>query len=149
MPQTTTHVNACDASLWLDNAAGTLVDISGSSNKVSIALTREVGELRTYQAHWPVRTGCGKDVEITLTAVYSTAADEAKDLLLDWWFATDPGARSFVCYIPDKNVGSDKFYGEVVIQDVNFDADPTEPAPIAVEVTLLATGEFSRTTTVT
>lgn len=149
MAQTTTHINACDASVWLDNASGTLTDISGSANSVGISFTREVGELRTFQSKWPVRTGCGKDVEISLRVVYSTAADEGKDILLDWFFESAPAARTFDCYVPTKNVGSDYFSGEVVLGDVNFDADPTEPSPIAVEATLHATGEFTRSTAAT
>ena len=31
MAESTTIVNACDVSIWLDNAAGTLKDISGTS----------------------------------------------------------------------------------------------------------------------
>lgn len=149
MAQTTTHVNACDVSIWLDNAAGTLKDISGSSNKVSMSFTREIGELRTFQTKWPVRLGCGKDAEFTLTAVYSTATNEAMDILKNWWFADDPGLRSFHVYIPDKNVGSDHYYGEVTIGDLTWDADPTEPGPIAVEAKLLPSGAFTWTTATT
>src|SRR5512139_3171847 len=100
MAQTTTHVNACDASIWLDTAAGVLTDISGSSNSVTMNFSREVGELRTFQVKWPVRLGCGKDAEFTLRAVYSTAAAEAVDIIRDWFFANDPGSRSFQVYIP-------------------------------------------------
>lgn len=149
MAQTTTHVNACDVSIWLDNAAGTLKDISGSSNKVSMSFTREIGELRTFQTKWPVRLGCGKDAEFTLTAVYSTATNEAMSILKAWYFADDPGLRSFHVYIPDKNVGSDHYYGEVTIGPLSWDADPTEPGPIAVEAKLLPSGAFTWTTATT
>jgi len=146
MAQTTTHVNACDASVWLDNLAGTPVDISGSSNSINMAFTREVGELRTFQVKWPVRLGCGKDATFTLRAVYSTATDEAMDVLKNWYFADDPGSRSLSVYIPDKNVGSDYYYGEVTIASFNFNADPTEPGPIAVEAELLPDGAWALTT---
>ena len=91
MAQTTTHVNACDASIWLDNAAGTPIDISGSSNSITMNFSREIGELRTFQVKWPVRLGCGKDAEFTLRVVYSTASDEGMDILKNWYFADDPG----------------------------------------------------------
>ena len=149
MAQTTTHVNACDVSLWLDDATGTLKDISGSSNKIAMKFTREIGELRTFQAKWPVRLGCGKDAEFTLTAVYSTAAAESFDILKHWWFAADPGSRTLHVYIPDKNPGSDHYYGEVTIGDLSWDADPTEPGPIAVEAILMPDGEFNFTHTTT
>jgi len=146
MAQTTTHVNACDASIWLDNSAGTLKDISGSSNSITMNFTREVGELRTFQVKWPVRLGCGKDATFTLRAVYTTATDEAMDILKNWYFAGDPGSRSLHVYIPDKNVGSDHYYGEVTIASFNFNADPTEPGPIAVEAELLPDGAWALTT---
>jgi len=146
MAQTTTHVNACDASIWLDNASGTPVDVSGSSNSITMNFTREVGELRTFQVKWPVRLGCGKDATFTLRAVYSTATDEAMDILKNWYFAGDPGSRSLHVYIPDKNVGSDHYYGEVTIASFNFNADPTEPGPIAVEAELLPDGAWALTT---
>lgn len=146
MAQTTTHVNACDVSVWLDNSGGTLTDISGSSNSLTMDGSLEVGELRTFQSKWPVRTECGKDMEIGLTVIYSTASDEAMDILKNWFFASSPGARSFAAYIPTKNVGSDHFSGEVRLGSFSFSADPTEPGPIAVSVTLLPDGEFSHTT---
>lgn len=146
MAQTTTHVNACDASIWLDNASGTPVDISGSSNSITMNFSRELGELVTFQQKWPVRLGCRKDAEFTLRVVYSTATDEGMDILKNWYFANDPGSRSLHVYIPDKNVGSDHYYGEVTIGSFNFNADPTEPGPIAVEANLMPDGAFTLTT---
>ena len=145
MAQTTTHVNACDASVWLDNAGGTLTDISGSSNSLTLSGSIEVGELRTFQAKWPVRTECGKDMEINMVLIYSTAADEAFDILKNWFYAATPGARSFAAYIPTKNVGSDHYSGEVRLSNFDFTAAPTDPGPIAVNITLLPDGEFSHT----
>ena len=149
MSQTTTKINACDLSLWLDNAAGTPVDISGSSNKVGMTFSLETGEMATFQTHWKVRTQCLKDVAIACRAVYSTASDEALDILKNWFFAATPGARTFSAYLPDKNVGSDHYYGEVVLDGFNFDGDVTSPNPIAVEFNLLPDGEFSWTTATT
>jgi len=146
MAQTTTHVNACDASIWLDNASGTPTDISGSSNSITMNFSRELGELVTFQQKWPVRLGCRKDAEFTLRVVYSTATDEGMDILKNWFFAADPGSRSLHVYIPDKNVGSDHYYGEVTIGSFNFNADPTEPGPIPVEANLMPDGEFALTT---
>lgn len=149
MAQTTTHVNACDVSIWLDNGSDTLTDISGSSNGVNLSFTREIGELRTFQSKWPVRTGCGKDVEIGLKVVYSTATDEGRDLLISWFFESSPGPRSFAVYIPTKNVGADHYSGEVVLGDMSFDTDPTEAGPIAIEAALHADGEFTHSVAAT
>jgi hypothetical protein len=145
MAQTTTHVNACDASIWLDNAAGTPTAISGSSNSITMNFSRELGELVTFQQKFPVRLGCRKDAEFTLRVVYSTDTDEGMDVLKNWYFADDPGSRTLHVYIPDKNVGSDHYYGEVTIGSFNFNADPSDPAPIAVEANLLPDGAITLT----
>jgi hypothetical protein len=149
MAQTTTHVNACDASIWLDNAAGTPTDISGSSNSITMNFSRELGELVTFQQKFPVRLGCRKDAEFTLRVVYTTYANEGMDILKNWYFAGDPGSRSLHVYIPDKNVGSDHYSGEVTIGSFTFNADPSDPAPIAVEASLLPDGEITLTTATT
>jgi len=149
MAQTTTHVNACDASIWLDNAAGTPTDISGSSNSITMNFSRELGELVTFQQKFPVRLGCRKDAEFTLRVVYTTDANEGMDILKNWYFAGDPGSRSLHVYIPDKNVGSDHYYGEVTIGSFTFNADPSDPAPIAVEASLLPDGAITLTTATT
>ena len=44
MAQTTTSYNACDVHILLDNAAGTPVDISGSSNALSCDLDEQHGD---------------------------------------------------------------------------------------------------------
>lgn len=150
MAQTTTHSNACDLSIWLDNSAGTLTDISGSSNRVGVSLNREQGELRTFQTEWPVRTSCGKSMEITLGVIYTTASDEGKDIILDWYFGGNAGtSRTLEVYFPTKNVGSDKISGEFSLGPVSWDGDVSEPGPMAVEVTLMSDGEISRSTAAT
>ena len=147
MAQTTTHINAADASVWLDNAAGTPVDISGSSNSVTMNFSRELGELNTFQVAYPVRLGCRKDAEITLRIVYSTATDEGADVVKNWYFSSEPiGARTFHLYLPDKNVGSDHYYGEVQLGSFNFTAASDDCSPIAIEAVLMPDGEMSLTT---
>lgn len=143
MTQTTSYVNACDASVWLDNAAGTLTDISGSSNNVQMEFTQIIGELSTYQQKWPVRLSCRKDATFTLTAVYSTAADESIDILNNWFFATTPGLRTFTVYVPSKNVGSDKYSGEAVLESLSIPVNADEASPIPVTAVLRPSGAWT------
>src|SRR5512139_771859 len=149
MTQTTTYVNACDASVWLDNSAGTLTDISGSSNTVNLEFIQVIGELSTYQQKWPVRLSCRKDATFTLNAVYSTASDEALDILNDWFFSASPGLKTFTVYIPTKNVGSDKYSGEVVLESLSIPASADEASPIPVTAVLRPSGEWTRVTNAT
>ena len=143
MTQTTTYINACDASIWLDNAAGTLKDISGSSNTIQAEFTQVIGELSTFQQKWPVRLSCRKDATFTLGVVYSTATDEGMDVLKNWYFAATPGLRTLTFYIPDKNVGSDKYSGEVVLESLSIPSTADEASPIPVTAVLRPSGEFT------
>ena len=149
MAETTTPINACDVSVWLDNAAGTLKDISGSANSVNMEFESNIGELRVFVTRWPVRLQCGKDATFTLIVVYSTAADEGMDILKNWFFGTATGARSFHVYIPDKNVGSDHYYGEVVLENLSWPVNAGEAQPIPVTATLKPSGTFYLTTATT
>lgn len=147
--RTTTAVNACDCGLWLDNAAGTPVDIGGSSNQVRTNLDHEIGKFSVFANEWPGRLECGKDATLTLQIIYSTTTDEGWDVLKTWYFSTPPGSRTLSLYIPDKNVGSDKFSGEMKLSALNWTASRGEPGPILVTATLLPDGDFEHTVAAT
>jgi hypothetical protein len=143
MTQTTTYVNACDTSIWLDNLAGTPIDVSGSSNQISAEFNQVVGELSTFQTRWPVRMTCRKDATFTLGIVYSGASDEALDIVKLWFFAAAPGLRTLTFYHPDKNVGSDKYSGEVILESWSIPASADEAGPIAVNAVLRPSGAWT------
>lgn len=149
MAQTTTAVNACDAGIWLDN--GTLIPtgIGGSANNVDMNFDQEIGEFRTFGSRWPGRLECGKDANFTLNIVYSSAADEAFDILKTWFFASSPGNRTLSVYIPDKNVGSDHFQAECKIEGLSWTAGSDEAGPIMVTANLLPDGEVALSTLAT
>ena len=149
MAETTTAVSACNASIWLDDDAGDLTDISGSSNEVEMSFEQNVGDFVVFGGKWPVRQECGKDATFSVNVVYSTAADEAFDIIKTWFFATNPGARTFAVYIPDKNVGSDYYHGEVRISSFSWTTSRGEAGPIMVSLDLLPDGEFQHDTATT
>ena len=147
MAQTTVAINACDVAIFLDNASGTATDISGSSNKIEIPLTQEIGEARTFQNDYKIRKACGRDGAFNLTVIYTTGADEGLDILRDWYFSTgSKTARSIAVYVPDKNVGSDHYSAAVLLESLNIPLDPSEPGPVICEAALLPTGAISHTT---
>jgi len=139
MPQTTTAINACVAKVSLDNSAGTLTDISGSSAKVSMNLTIEEGMVRTLDGVWPIRKTCKKDAAITLEVVYTTTADEGFDILRDWFFnaVTYNVARSIRLDLPDSTAGSDRYQGEVLLTSLTWDTDAAAAQPIVATANLL------------
>jgi hypothetical protein len=149
MALTTTSVNACDASVWLDTLAGTSTDISGSSNNVSLNFTLNLGEIKAFGSRWPVRRNCGKDCTATLSVLYSTAADEGLDVLKDWFFSSAPNSRTLKVYLPDKNVGSDLYSGEFQLESLDIPVVANEATPINVTASLKSDGEVTLTTNAT
>lgn len=149
MSQTTTDITPCDASIWLDNAAGVLKDISGSTNAVDLSFTKVIGQLSTFQTRWPRRQECGKDAVWTLTIVYSTADDEAMDILKTWYFQTAPDLRTCTVYLPDKNIGSDMYSGEFRCQDLKIPVSSGNADPVTVTATLVPSGEVTLSTAAT
>ena len=145
MAQTTTAVNACDAAVWLDDAAGVQRDISGSSNVVTINFDNDIGEVQTFGSNWKIRLECGQDASFEIVAVYSTTTNEAVDILKNWFFGTR-GDRSLSIYIPDKDVGSDHYSAEVKLDDWEFTASHDDPAAIAVTMRLLPNRAVTWTT---
>ena len=146
MATSTTSINACDASIWLDSAAGTATDISGSTNSIDMNFDHQLGEHRVFQDKWPVRLECGKDAAYTLNVSYDSTATTAFGLLRDWFFAAAPGARTVNVYIPDKNTGSDYYTAEMHIENLTWTADPSDPKAIAVTAALKPSGAVTLST---
>lgn len=148
MPQTTTAVNACDASVWLDDENGSLQDISGSSNTISMEFTNQLGAVSNFATRWPVRLECRKDATFNLTAIYSTAQSEAKDILLEWFF-NHPGNRTLHVYLPDKNVGSDMYSAEVHLATMPITVEASSADPIQISCQLMPEGPVTWVTNAT
>lgn len=146
MAQTTTHVNACDIVLKVDNSAGTLTDISGSSNSASLSLQRTLGSLMTFEGQWDIVTSCKISGTISLGAVFSTAANEARAILEGWMWGDDGGtsSRSVEINIPDESVGSIKYYGEAVLESLEIPLEAATADPIAITAQLRTNGQWHR-----
>jgi len=145
MALTTTAISACNVSIWLDDVSSIAHDISGSSNSCAIELTLNLGEVNAFQNQWPVRQECGKNASIDLEILYTEAANEAFDILKDWYFANNPGARQMTIYIPDKNVGSDKFEFQARLESLSWTVEAGVADPIMVSASLRPDGEFTHT----
>lgn len=149
MTESTTIVNACDVAFWIDDANGVLRDVSGETNQCSMALSRNVGATPVFGSRWPRRRMCGNDCKIDFTVLYSTAANEALDILKDWIMGTDDDPRTVNIFIPDKNPGSDKYYGEFVLESLNIPLMAGEGKPIEVTGSLLVDGSFATSSAAT
>ncbi len=147
MPQTTTSVNACDVVLEIDNASGTLTDVSGSTNQASMTMSSNVGETSTFEGQWAIRRVCKTSVDVSVQAVYSTDDTEALNLLVDWWFAGNYNtARTITISVPDDTAGSDEYTGEFVMTSLSIPLSADDAAPILVSADFQNVGAFARST---
>jgi hypothetical protein len=147
--KTSTPINACDVAIVLADDSGSDQDISGSSNEVEISLEQTLGEYNVFGDRWAGRMACGKNGSVSMQVVYTSAADEAFDLLKQWYFATTPGTRALSIYIPDKNVGSDHFSGNFHLASLSWTSSRGEAGPIMVSAELQPDGEISHSTSST
>ena len=139
MAATTTAFTACDALVEIDNSGGTLTDISGSSNALSVNFDRPIGEFKVFGTDWKSRVQCGKDASYTLKGIATTTATEISDLINDWFF-NGSGPRSFRFSLPDGTVGNDQYDCEVLLVSYSFDLDGGSADPIIYSIELVPTG---------
>ncbi len=123
MPATTTPIVATDCVISIDNAAGVLTDISGSSNTASISLEHGLGRARVFGLQWNITRVVGKDASIELKVVYTPTATEGWQLLKNWFFGGTDTPRTVQIDIPDGLPGSDRYTGEFVIENADIPLD--------------------------
>jgi len=146
MPQTTSAASFLDCKIKLDNAGGTLRDISGSTTQINPEFIHTIGRAHTGDTKWALKVDGTKDATMTVNVVYSQGANEAFQMLLTWWFTDPPGRRSIEVYIPDEDAGADIFYGEVKIGTLRWNGDYSSSDPIIATVVLETDGPFHHTT---
>ena len=150
MPGTSTARNACNVAIWVDDASGVPTDVSGSLNQVRMTFTNVLGEFVVFGAEAIKRLCCGFDGTVELDIVYTTAASEGRDLFFAWEFgALRCTPRTVSIYLPDKNVGSDHFSGEFLIETMDVTGDRSDSGPMPITVRLLPNGSIDRTTAAT
>lgn len=147
MPQTDSAQNALDCVINLEDAGGTLRNISGSTSTISQDLAHTLGEFFTGMSKYPGRIDGRRDATFSLEVVYSQGSDEGFMILRDWWFADPPGARDIEIYIPDTSAGSDLYYGRIRIGNLTIPSDYSESDPIPVTAELAVDHDWHHTTT--
>src|SRR5574342_898822 len=66
MHQSSTVFNFCNASIRLQDENGLDVDVSGSSNEVTIDFDNDLGDYKAFGERWKGRLECGSDASIKL-----------------------------------------------------------------------------------
>ncbi|NIP86509.1 MAG: hypothetical protein GTO03_13460 [Planctomycetales bacterium] len=132
----------------LDNAGGTLTDISGSSNAVSLTFSNEVGTYRRAGSDAPTRYLEAQDLSISLSVVYSTASGEGLALLRAWAAGSIGGgdARTIRIDVPDSTSGSDRYQVEVLPGNLEIPLASNEGGPVLVTAALESTGAYTVST---
>ncbi len=144
MAQTTTNITACDAVMKLETQPeGTLLDISGSMNSVTMRFLQPTGQLRTFGSRFYVRGQCGQDAELSARAVYSEDDSEAINILRDWYFNHPGTLRKFQVFLPDASAGSDKYEFSTLLVDLEIPAESGNADPVLCAFTLSPSGTFS------
>ena len=145
MAQTTTAVNACNAVIKIDNAAGTATDISGEANQVVIRFRNRYNQWKHYDSDHQTRLLIGQEIQLSLTVLYSTTSDEGLDILRDWCTGTLTGtdARTVTVYVPDDSEGSDYYEAEMVPINWSKGLGAEAAEPINVTVTFRSTDEYT------
>lgn len=147
---TSTQIASNASVIQLDNASGTLVNISGVSTKVSIKPERDAKETYVFDNENAITTVGKSKVTVSAEIVYSSATAEAKQLLNLWYYGSSTvtkASRTIEVYIPDTASGSDKYYGEVKLSaPPNFELDASKAEPLILKVEFMNDGAWSWTT---
>jgi len=145
MADTTTAFGSSDVELRLADDAGVLVDITGSTGKLSTNFSRKIGEFNVFGGDYPIRTAGKKDATFNVTGVASTGVDEFRDLIESWHFSDDNEPRAFEFDMPNSSPGSYTYSGMVFLKSFKFEPDAESEDPIMYEVEFIPSGAITRT----
>ncbi len=143
MAATTTAFTACDWVLELDDDANALQDISGSSTTVDVNFDNQIGEFRPFGTQWKTRTQCGKDASFKVKGIATTAANEIRDLVEDWYF-NGSGPRTFRLSSPAGDPTNVRYFAECFLKSFKFSGDAGSADPVMYDIELVPTGEVFR-----
>lgn len=143
MAQTTVAQNACEVVLQVDNLAGTLTDLSGSTNQTSMSFSRQVAETHTFDGDWAIKKSCKKAVSLSIQALYTLSDVEASNLLEDW-FHNDNTSRSVQIDVPNASGGSFRYTGEFILESYDLPLSAEDAGVILMSFALSNDGAVTR-----
>lgn len=150
MAQTTTQISSNQSVINLDDASGSLVDISGTTTKIQIEPERDSKETYTFGSEAALVTVGKSKHKITCEIVYSSATAESKALLNAWYYGTaavSRASRTIRIDIPDSSSGSDRYTGEVKLsKPPSMELDASKAEPLILKVEFMNDGVISYTT---
>lgn len=150
MAQTTTPISSNQSVIQLDvTSAGTLVDISGTTTKVSIEPDRESKETFTFGSESALTTVGKTSTKISVEIVYSSTTAEGGYILEAWFYGTQAvskGSRTIQIDIPDSSTGSRRYSGEVKLsKPPALEMDSSKAEPLIMKAEFMNDGAISWT----
>lgn len=146
MAQTTTAVNGCNVVLQVDNASGSLVDVSGSTNQANLDLAAASAETFTFDGDWAIIKNCKKSATLAIQALYSVTETQALNILMDWFFNSLSTSRTIQIDIPSAAVGGDRYSGEWTLESLSVPLTADDAGVILVSAAFKNDGELVRST---
>jgi len=139
MPATANAVNACGVVIKIDDETGTLVDCSGSANEFSLSLEKNIESYKIFGDENHYRLECGKDAEIELTVLFTTADDESSDIIERWYHQTG-GERTVEIYLPNNTSGGSKYSCEGLLESYEVSGKADDAKPMMLQAKILPSG---------
>jgi hypothetical protein len=133
MPSTDSAINACGAIIRVADEFGDLIDISGSSNEVSLDFDAELGDYKVFGDAAKYRLECGIDASLDLTVVYTTGTREGMSILKRW--RKNRGLR-----VVHVLVGADLYKGSFLLEKMSLPLKSDDAKPIMVKASLKPNG---------
>lgn len=144
MAQTTTHINGCNAVVEVDDADGDPINISGSSNQANLEFTKQIGKGVTFEGDWNLVLECKKDAALSLRALYTKNASEARAMIEEWY---ENGGNRVVSVYPWGKINGARYYtGNWKLEKFDFPVDATDAAPSVLNASLVPDGAVSFST---
>jgi hypothetical protein len=130
--------------LYIDNAGGTLTDISADDTRFSLDVTNTVGQYNTLNTPWTKATDGPRSWSVNCELIAEPGTN-GYSLLRDWVMATSPGARTVRMDQPDSTTGAQRYEGEARISNASglLMADASSGDPVRVTFTLTGDGALT------
>lgn len=135
MPATSTAVNACGVRIWIDDEKGQLANVSGSANEFNLEFSKELGEFKVFGEGSYNRLECGKDAQLDITVLFTTATREGFDILKRWLVLG--GKRTIRIEVP---ASGDVWQGEYLLEKLPIGGKADDAKPIMVKASFKPDG---------
>lgn len=136
--------SACDALVVVDALDLTPTDVSGSTNSVTVNVSKGVGTYWKANQNYPTRYVLNEDMAIDLVVLYSSSTSDAFGLLREWadQNVADSDARTVNVRMIESGTYQHNYYGEFILTSFEFSITAGEGGPVMVSASFENSGGF-------